>query len=180
MGITIDGVSLDRINRNTLRSRLIALPQDTFFLPDGNSYMANLDPYQNSNQDDCQRALESVGLWSLVEERGGLEELMKAESLSQGQKQLFSVARAVLRAKTRAKHGSTGGLLLLDEVTSSVDGATDVMIQDIIRKEFKDYSIIAVAHRMETLKDFDRIIVMENGSIKESNRQSSEAEGGLS
>jgi ATP-binding cassette subfamily C (CFTR/MRP) protein 1 len=129
--------------------------------------MANLDPYQSSNPEDCQQALEAVGLWSLVQKRGGLAESMKAESLSQGQKQLFSISRAILRAKTRAKAGATGGLLLLDEVTSSVDGATDTMIQGIIREVFQDYTIIAVAHRTETLKDFDRIVVMEGGKIRD-------------
>ena len=175
--VTIDGVSLDRIDRNTLRTRLIALPQDTFRLLDGSSYMAHVDPYQQSDPEDCQRALDIVGLWSLVEDRGGLDEPMKAEPLSQGQKPLFSVARAVLRAKTRTKQGATGGFLLLDEVTSNVDGATAAMIQQIIRKEFEDHTMTAVAHRMETLKVFDRLVVMENGRIKESSDHDARVQG---
>ncbi|KAF2673292.1 ABC transporter [Microthyrium microscopicum] len=165
--ITIDGIALETLNRDRVRSCIIALPQDTFFLPDGHSYQENLDPYNNSTPQDGREALETVGLWPLVEERGGIDTAMNEEHLSQGQKQLFSVARAILRAKTRSKEGATGGVLLLDEVTSSVDGATDVLIQEILRKEFASYSIIAVAHRLETLRDFDRVVVMENGGIKE-------------
>jgi ATP-binding cassette, subfamily C (CFTR/MRP), member 1 len=175
----IDGIPLQRIDRNVLRSRIIALPQDTFFLPDGNSCRANLSPYHNASTAECEAALEEVGLWTMIKERGGLEEPMKADSLSQGQKQLFSVARAVLRARERAKEqlpnapheigtSRPGGILLLDEITSSVDGATDGRIQQIIRKEFEGYTIIAVAHRTGTVRGFDRVIVMENGEIKES------------
>jgi ABC-type multidrug transport system fused ATPase/permease subunit len=162
-----------------LRSRIIAIPQDAFFLPDGNSYRANLDPYGTASTAECENVLKEVELWSLVENRGGLDESMKADSLSQGQKQLFSVARAVLRARARAKVlpsrafknegglSKSGGILLMDEVTSSVDHATDVLIQHIIHREFKEYTVIAVAHRENTVQDFDRMIVMENGSIKE-------------
>jgi len=174
----IDGVSLEAINRNILRSRIISLPQDPFLLPGGNSYRANLDPCDDAPTVECACALEEVGLWTMIKERGGLEEPMEADSLSQGQKQLFSVARAVLRARARAKAQSTnaeferrisqpGGILLLDEVTSSVDGTTDALIQKIIRKEFEGYTVIAVAHREDSVRDFDRMIVMENGAIIE-------------
>jgi ATP-binding cassette subfamily C (CFTR/MRP) protein 1 len=93
--------------------------------------------------------------------------MVDAQSLSQGQGQLFSLARAVLRARAKAKvAGSTaGGLLLLDEVSSNVDIHTDGGMQEMIRREFKEYTVIAVAHRLETVADFDRVLVMENGAI---------------
>jgi ATP-binding cassette subfamily C (CFTR/MRP) protein 1 len=174
--ITIDGLQLDQIDRNTLRARIIALPQDTFFLPDGSTYLANVDPHGLSSPAECESALNEVGLWNLIKERGGLEEKMAADSLSQGQKQLFSLARAVLRARIRADQdsmksektdGKRSGILLLDEVSSSVDGATDVLIQQVIRKEFDGYTVIAVAHRVDSVKDFDKMVLMENGSIKD-------------
>ena len=123
--------------------------------------------------------LEEVGLLTLIKKRGGLQEHLKAESFSQGQKQLFGVARAVLRARVRANESSSrslknekeasraGGILLLDEINSSADRETDAIIQRVIRKEFEAYTIIAVTHREDTVQDFDRIVVMESGRIKE-------------
>jgi ATP-binding cassette subfamily C (CFTR/MRP) protein 1 len=170
---------LKNIDHNILRSRIIAISQDTFFLPDGNSYRANLDPYENASAAECEAALNKVGMLSLIKERGGLLEPSKADSLSQGQKQLFGVARAVLQARVKAKELSLRALnvdkevlkpssiLLLDEITSSADGETDNMTQRIIRKEFEGYTIIAGVHREDTVQDFDRMVVMENGTIKE-------------
>jgi ATP-binding cassette subfamily C (CFTR/MRP) protein 1 len=149
------------------------MPQEPFFLPNGNSFLNNLDPYSKVSALECEEVLETVGLLQLVQNRGGLEGAMQQGSLSEGQKQLFSVARAVLRARERAKldrqgeMGKRSGILLLDEITSSVDVATDNTIQKIIRDEFKGYTIIAIAHRLETVQDFDRVVVVEEGRIKE-------------
>ncbi|KAF1946029.1 P-loop containing nucleoside triphosphate hydrolase protein [Clathrospora elynae] len=177
--ITVDGIPLQNIDHNVLRSRIIALPQDTFFLPNGNSYRANLDPHENASTAECEAALKEVRLLSLIKERGGLHESLKADSFSQGQKQLFGVARAVLRAWVRAKKLASrnlkndkevpkpGGVLLLDEITSNTDEETDALIQRVIRKEFEGYTIIAVTHRENTVQDFDRMVIMEGGAIKE-------------
>ncbi|VUC22540.1 unnamed protein product [Clonostachys rosea] len=176
--ITIDGVPLNKIDRDTVRSRIIAIPQDTFLLPEGTSWHVNLDPYSLASLDECESALEQVGLWTLVVEHGGLEEPMKADFLSQGQKQLFGVARAVLRARVRARllsaqglYGTDatklGGVLLLDEVTASVDGVTESLIHEIVDREFEGYTILAVTHKEHALQNFDRIMVLENGAIKE-------------
>ncbi|KAF2429831.1 ABC transporter [Tothia fuscella] len=177
--MVIDDIPLHIIHRGTLRSRLIAMPQDPFFLPDGSTFMANLDPYDKASVEECTDVLQEVGLIELINERGGLSEAMNPGSISEGQKQLFSVGRAVLRARQRAKLSiqgekggkggkvQNGGILLLDEITSSVDKQTDELIQKIIRMEFDRYTIIAVAHRIETVLDFDRVAVMEEGRIKE-------------
>ncbi|CAI6089328.1 unnamed protein product [Clonostachys chloroleuca] len=176
--ITIDGVPLSKVDRDTVRSRIIAIPQDTFSLPEGTSWHANLDPYAVASLDECESALKQVGLWTLILQHGGLEELMKADFLSQGQKQLFGIARAVLRARVRARLLSTqdvhdagatrlGGVVLLDEVTASVDSASDSLIREIIHREFEAYTVLAVTHKEHALHDFDRVMVLENGAIKE-------------
>ena len=108
-------------------------------------------------------------------ERGGLDGELKADALSQGQKQLFSLARAVLRARVASEQNCIngesqlrGGVLLLDEVNSSVDDTTDLLMQDIIMKEFVDYTIICVAHRLEAVvRWYDRVAVMDAGKIVE-------------
>ncbi|KAB5582941.1 ABC transporter [Coniochaeta sp. 2T2.1] len=158
--MTIDSLPLSQIDRTALRRRIIAVPQDAVFLPDGTSFRSNLDPYAVSSDADCRAVLEAVDLWHpFVAERGGLDGGMVADSLSQGQKQLFSLARAMLRRRIRSeaiavasslnstdeKEGRRemgkegGGVLLLDEVSSSVDVDTDRAMQKIIQKEFEGY-----------------------------------------
>ncbi|CAD0089763.1 unnamed protein product [Aureobasidium vineae] len=92
---------------------------------------------------------------------------MSAGTLSAGQRQLLSLARVLLRRSHRAKQGSESGVLLLDEVSSSVDQATEKVMQEIIRIKFKDYTVVAVSHRLEMIMDFDRVVVMDKGCIVE-------------
>ncbi|TRX88968.1 hypothetical protein FHL15_010090 [Xylaria flabelliformis] len=171
--LRIDNASLSRLDRVTLRQRIISIPQDAVFLPDGSTFLANLDPFQTAMAEDAQSILRIVGLWDFVAERGGLEAGMTAGTLSQGQRQLFSLARAVLRRRTRARSlglggcGSEGGVLLLDEVSSSVDQNTEKKMQEVIREEFKNYTIIAVSHRLDMIMDFDRVVIMDKGEIVE-------------
>lgn len=122
---------------------------------------------------DSQEALVAVGLWEFVQEKGGLEAGLSPGSLSAGQRQLMSLGRALLRRRVRARNlglgggGSEGGILLLDEVSSSVDHETERVMQKIIRTEFKDYTVVAVSHRLDMIMDFDRVIVMDTGEIVE-------------
>ena len=83
---------------------------------------------------------------------------MKSQPLSQGQQQLFYLARAMLR-KSR--------ILLLDEATSNADGETDAFMQLIIRKEFAQHTIITVAHRLNTTFDSDMVAVLHEGKLVE-------------
>ncbi|KAH7152638.1 putative ABC multidrug transporter [Dactylonectria macrodidyma] len=168
----IDGTLLRSIDRNTLRRRIIAVPQEAVFLPDGSTFKTNLDPLNVSTSEECQAVLQTVEMWQFVHERGGLEEGMSAGTLSAGQRQLMSLGRALLRRRVRARNlgiggGSEGGILLLDEVSSSVDHETERMMQDIIKAEFRDYTVIAVSHRLDMIMDFDRVIVMDVGEIVE-------------
>lgn len=152
---------------------MIAIPQDVVFLPDGSTFQENLDPFNVCTAADARAVLETVDLWAYVHERGGLEAGMTASMLSQGQRQLFSLARAVLRRRLRARSlgigggGSEGGILLLDEVSSSVDRETEKAMQEVIRVEFKEYTVVAVSHRLDMVMDYDRVVVMEKGEIVE-------------
>ena len=171
---SIDNIPLNRIDRQTLRLRLIALPQDAVFLPDGSTFQENLDPFAVANGAECRAALETVGLWTLIEERGGLDGTMNSDTLSQGQRQLFALAHAVLRRRIRARSdpgidcgGSQGGILLLDEATSSVDQKTESIMQSIIDMEFREYTILAVSHRLQFVMDFDKVLIMDKGKVVE-------------
>lgn len=171
--ITIDSTPLHKIDRQTLRQRIIAIPQDPIFLPDGTSFQANLDPFTASTYAECRAVLETVGIWPVIADRGGLAAGLAFDTLSAGQKQLFCLARAVLRARIRArervaKFGESvapSGILILDEVSSSVDQDTDHAMQSIICAEFEGYTIVMVSHRLEMVMEFDTMVVMEKGKI---------------
>ncbi|PLB55396.1 putative ABC transporter [Aspergillus steynii IBT 23096] len=176
--VIIDSIPLHRIHRATLRQRLIAVPQDPVFLPDGSSFRANLDPSNAATAAECQKVLEAVRLWPFVQDHNGLQAPVPTGTFSAGQRQLFSLGRAVLRAMIRRRStpslhpdGSVredrGGILLLDEVSSSVDRETERLMQEIIREEFRRYTIIAVRHRLEMIMDFDRVVVMDRGEVVE-------------
>jgi ABC-type multidrug transport system fused ATPase/permease subunit len=155
--ITIDGLDLQIIPREIIRSRLVTIPQDPFIL--SGSVRLNIDPTSSASDDLIITALTKVGLWSILSERGGLDAEMTANPLSQGQQQIFCLARAMLR---------TGGkILVLDEATSNVDAETDQLMQRLIREEFAGYTIITVAHRLDTVLDSDRIVVLDSGTIVE-------------
>ncbi|KAL7941549.1 P-loop containing nucleoside triphosphate hydrolase protein [Trichoderma barbatum] len=188
-GITIDGLPLRRVDRSTLRQRVIALPQDSVFFPDGHSFKTNLDPSNLSTDSDRKQVLGAVGLWQVVEDNGGLDSSLSTNMLSHGQRQLFGLARAILRRRIRSsvarsetldsndyadnffeKGSDIGGLLLLDEVGSSVDKDTERIMQALISEEFAGYTTIMVSHRLDAVMDFDRVLVMDRGQIIESGR----------
>ncbi|KAI4197560.1 MAG: hypothetical protein LQ348_002135 [Seirophora lacunosa] len=154
--ITIDGVDIATIPRKEVRSRIIGLPQDVFLL--NGSVRLNIDPYAQATDQAIINALQDVRLWSNIAEKGGLDAQVDAINLSHGQKQLFCVAQALLRPSS---------ILILDEATSSVDETTDALIQRIIRQKFARHTIIAVAHKLETIIDFDKVAVLHNGELCE-------------
>jgi ATP-binding cassette subfamily C (CFTR/MRP) protein 1 len=146
--VTIDGVDLSTIPRKVLRNRLKG------------TIRQNIDPLNLAeNNSAVKEALKKVGLWLIVADAGGLDVPMEAEDLlSHGQRQLFCLARAMLRPSK---------ILLIDEATASVDLQTDRLMQKIISDHFTDCTVIAVAHRLETIRNFDKVVVFENGRAVE-------------
>lgn len=159
--LTIDGVDLSKVPRHIIRSHLIALPQDAIKL--AGSVRFNLNPeFSDISDDSLISILSKVHLWDDISPRGGLDVEVSDLNLSHGQQQLFSLAYAILRRQTTNAH-----ILLLDEATSSVDTQTDTLMQDLIRKEFEGCTVIAVAHRLTTIADFDRVAVLDKGNLIE-------------
>lgn len=157
--IIIDGVDICKIGLHDLRSRLSIIPQDpTMF--DG-TVRVNLDPLQRYSDSKIWEALDKCQLGDLVREKEGRLEsavVENGENWSVGQRQLFCLGRALL------KHSS---ILVLDEATASVDSATDGVIQKIINQEFKDRTIVTIAHRIHTVLDSDLVLVLSEGRIAE-------------
>lgn len=156
--IAVDDVDISTLARDAVRSRIITVSQDTFFLP--GSVRANIDPYQAASTEAIEAVLCRIGLWDVVQERGGLDAKFEDEMFSHGQRQLFSLARAVLRK-------DTGRVVVFDEATSSIDSHTEAVIRDFLSHEFRDHTVIWVAHRLETVMEFDRVIVLEKGCVVE-------------
>ncbi|KAI1029090.1 hypothetical protein LB504_012951 [Fusarium proliferatum] len=161
--LSIDGVPLSSINPQILRERIITVPQDPVFLPIGSTVMENLDPLGVATPEQCREVLQATCLWDMVESQGGLCSILSESSLSQGQRQVFNIARAVLKRKT-----SGSSVLLLDEFTSSVDADTERDMLAMIEREFAGCTIVMVAHRLHIVSEFcDRVLVLDRGRIVE-------------
>ncbi|KAI8243245.1 ABC transporter atnG [Colletotrichum sp. SAR 10_96] len=154
--IEVDGVDISTMPISRLRESLVALPQDALFLP--GSVRRSLDPLSKCEDAEVWEALEKTRLKSLFEDKGGLDVDFETEWLSAGQKQLFCMARAMLRESR---------VLLLDEATSSLDQATEQVVQDLIRSEFDGWTVIVIAHRLHAVVDFDKIVALQDGEIVE-------------
>lgn len=154
--IYIDGIDLSTLPRNTVRSRINAIPQDPYFMY--GSIRLNLDPNSTCTDASLIISLQKVRLWDTIASKGGLDAVLDVDLLSHGQRQLFCLARAILR-KTK--------IVVLDEASSNVDRKTDGLMQRVIREEFAGCTIIAVAHRLDTIEDFDRIAVLDRGRLVE-------------
>lgn len=162
--LSIDGVALNSVDREELRERLITVPQDPVFLPAGGTVAQNLDPLNEATSSQCETVLRDVGLWHVAEEAGGLNAELSESTLSQGQRQLFNLARAVL--KRRITHRS---VLLLDEFTASVDAETERSMLKLVDREFRGCTVLMISHRLDmVLELFDRVVVMDKGSLVES------------
>lgn len=180
--IMFNGVDITTLGLRTLRQSLGLVPQDPIMFSGSVRY--NLDPFAQHSDERLWRALVAVelgvdiyrlilpgsprdcpdisndgpiakdsvkdqALSFLIKEDGG--------NLSFGQRQLMCIARMILRQPS---------LLLLDECTSAVDPRTQDLVQKSIRKEFANSTLIAIAHRLETILDFDKVVVMNKGTTK--------------
>ncbi|KAM9784084.1 multidrug resistance-associated protein 1 [Syngnathus typhle] len=157
--IFIDGVNIAELGLHELRSRITIIPQDPVLF--SGTLRMNLDPFESYSDEDLWRSLELSHLKNFV---SGLPDKLNhecsegGENLSVGQRQLLCLARALLR-KTK--------ILVLDEATAAVDMETDTLIQTTIRSQFEGCTVLTIAHRLNTIMDYTRVLVLEKGEMVE-------------
>ncbi|KAH8798081.1 hypothetical protein DL96DRAFT_1539779 [Flagelloscypha sp. PMI_526] len=187
--ILIDGIDISEIGVYDLRSRMTFIPQDATLF--SGTIRDNLDPFGEHEDSECLDVLYRTHLLSNSANVSHASSLPSSElstprpgsplsgstatetkttislsttvsaggaNFSQGQRQLIAMARALLRRSS---------IIVLDEATSSIDFATDAKIQQTIRQEFEGALLITVAHRLRTIIDYDRLIVLDKGKIAE-------------
>ncbi|TPX60041.1 hypothetical protein PhCBS80983_g02066 [Powellomyces hirtus] len=156
--IKIDGVNTRTIPLEDLRRAISIIPQDpTLF---SGTFRSNLDPFGEYDDAALFTALRRAHLGADVAAKGGLDAHVAegGENLSVGQRQLVCLARAMVK-KPR--------ILIMDEATANVDLETDFVVQRILREEFAECTVLCVAHRLNTIIDYDRVLVLSNGRIAE-------------
>ncbi|WKY16856.1 hypothetical protein Q1695_001460 [Nippostrongylus brasiliensis] len=157
--IEIDGQDISTLSLEELRSRLTIVPQDPVLF--SGTLRFNLDPFDAYTDEEIWNALRNAHLEAFVSSLG--EKLRHViseggENLSVGQRQLLCLARALLRHPK---------ILILDEAAAAVDAETDSLLQRTIREQFTDCTVLTIAHRLNTVMDCDRLLVLSAGRVVE-------------
>ena len=155
----IDGVDIGTLNLQRARRSMAVIAQDPVLF--GGSLRRNLDPFSVQTDLDLWTALEEVQLKAMVEKLPGQLEYRVNETgsnFSVGERQLVCLARALVQKSK---------IIVMDEATANVDFKTDNLIQEVIRHKFKDSTVLTIAHRLNTIMDYDKVLILDGGRTVE-------------
>ena len=157
--ISIDGVNLKQLNIQSARQSISVIPQEPVLF--SGALRRNIDPFGTFEDSAIWRVLEDVHLKELVKHLDGqlyYELAQGGTNFSVGERQLICLARALLQGNK---------IIVMDEATANVDYRTDQLIQQTIRDKFKECTVLTIAHRINTVLDYDRVIVLHEGQLVE-------------
>ena len=157
--IFIDGVDISKISLQNLREKIAIIPQDPTLFE--GTLRFNLDPENKSSDPELIELLKLASLENLIDRNHeGLYQQIdaKGENLSSGEKQLICICRAILRRNK---------IVLMDEATANIDIKTEETIQKLINERFRDATVITIAHRLNTIINSDKVLVLDKGKVAE-------------
>ncbi|KAJ7269434.1 P-loop containing nucleoside triphosphate hydrolase protein [Mycena haematopus] len=159
--IVVDGVDISNIGLEDLRTRITIISQDVSLF--SGTIRSNLDPLRANTDQECLDVLERCHLTALLKHANSskssiLDISVNQGSLSAGERQLVALARAILRRTN---------IIIMDEATSQIDTRLDDQIQRTIREELTGAIVVTIAHRLKTIMDYDRILVLDDGELLE-------------